>query len=671
MFSLMCVGILDKSVPFMCIFSVGYAGVIQALDSPSSAEEASFRLGSPVAELQGPSPSEMSPVQIRRPPPVDSELSTPGSGGYASPSVLFAIPPASLMRSSVQNPLYVDRPPSTEGDDNVARVLAMSPRADQSHASRLPRCTFESGWSSSSISAERSISLHASQHEYDDRVSSLPHADPTASPAVSSVRQLIPLMPQVDETPRRIIKNLSATARGSALGADLAKTTCTFSSRMHGAEKGLGGAGLQLPSNSSRRPFKTDEAGMATPCSATFPGRVEREPVPAAAFRSAARNSTATVVHNACDPSIGRKAAQQAGSTKLVNIANVPSNIVSLDRDDTFSAGRALDQTPRKGVRVPAQDGEKHWQNADGRSKEATKAQQRHTAELGMQGGKCSKGTQMLASWLLLSVVLALALLGNHFTAEWWKPPTRVLVAAPYNTGPVCFLERYPGANDLPQAAPSPIRRLPMQLPNCHALDGFLQSFRRAPSLALSSSGEHGPATHFHTNVSGVPSVITCDEDQSGLTLASPPIVAMGNGEALQAILNASDTDDLRVSDKPVLRTFLSARLYGWNLPEFLLGAVTAGFVGKLLAWCVEQLFPCFKRRQKALRRALVQGSTVTSPQSPTVGRILRPKWPQGAAKVDEQVAQVNVAMLTTYESQSIASGSLVWNGNKLVYLEG
>lgn len=48
-------------------------------------------------------------MQIRCPVPPGSELSTPGSGGYDSPSVLFAIEPSSLMRSSMQNPLFVDR----------------------------------------------------------------------------------------------------------------------------------------------------------------------------------------------------------------------------------------------------------------------------------------------------------------------------------------------------------------------------------------------------------------------------------------------------------------------------------------------------------------------------------------------------------------------------------
>ncbi len=69
--------------------------------------EASFRLDSPVLDF---SPSELSPVRHRRGMHIDSELSTPGSDRYASPSVLLgAVNPSSIMRSSVQNPLYVDR----------------------------------------------------------------------------------------------------------------------------------------------------------------------------------------------------------------------------------------------------------------------------------------------------------------------------------------------------------------------------------------------------------------------------------------------------------------------------------------------------------------------------------------------------------------------------------
>ncbi|GLC71294.1 hypothetical protein PLESTF_001100000 [Pleodorina starrii] len=371
----------------------------------------------------------MSPVRPRRAFPVESELSTPGSDGYASPSVLFVIRPSSMMRSSVQNPLYVDRPTPSDGD-NVAKALVLSPCADRSPASRLPRQTFESGWSSPS-SAEQSISLNPSQH--DDRLSPLPHLEATSSPGVSSMRQAIPSLSRMDlETPRRIIKNLSMPHDAIA-GVDLAAAARATSPRGQRAELGL-----------------------PTPCSAALPLGVGQMAVPAIAGNAADSSSKAAVDTAASSPRLGKSAAEQPGSAKA---DNVNGGHTFLDLDDTIVAGRTLDQTPRKAARAATQSGEqeRHVAVKGAHKKQRAEpklAQQlpmcQRGLELGQQRAMRSSGwLRTFVSWVLLPLVMVV-LAGSLFSSvERLTPVPSVAVMAGYKTGPVCFREQYPGANSV------------------------------------------------------------------------------------------------------------------------------------------------------------------------------------------------------------------------------
>ncbi|GIL88173.1 hypothetical protein Vretimale_14089 [Volvox reticuliferus] len=470
----------------------GYFNVDQELDSPSSGfslsgGEASLWLDSPAADqLQDPTPSEVSPVQIRRPPPVDSELSTPGSDGYASPSVLFAIRPASLMRSSVQNPLYVERPASSEDDNNVAKALLLSSCAGRSPSSRLPRCTFESGWSSSSFSAEKSISLNPSHHN--DKTSPLSHMEVTSSPPASSARQLLPLLAQGEmETPRRIIKTLSAATQDSGPGVDLTTDRTISPSRQRtdvsrpeaGSEQELG--------NRPQCTVVTGETGAAsTPCSAAL---------------SACLDPVDKLMP---DPAGSKVVVQQRARAELSKITFSP-NLAACDLDDTILAGKNLDQTPRKDNKTD----NRHIGAGRIVPKETAGKQQRlgklPRQEVTPRQGAMSRKMQhdspsmlrTLECCVLLPLIVVLVVLGIRSSSEWRAPATRTGAAKRFDLGPVCFLERYPGENSMrlaPSSTQSPsllivkpsrpsnsttVNRLQIpfcwrQLPNCHALDGLL-----------------------------------------------------------------------------------------------------------------------------------------------------------------------------------------------------
>jgi hypothetical protein len=77
-----------------------------------------------------------------------------------------------------------------------------------------------------------------------------------------------------------------------------------------------------------------------------------------------------------------------------------------------------------------------------------------------------------------------------------------------------------------------------------------------------------------------------------------------------------------------------SAKLYGWNLPEFVLGAVAACLAGGLLAWTIDSLRPSNQRGEHSATRDAWPTPQTTSPVPQSVGRILRPKriqeQPQG-----------------------------------------
>ncbi|GIL56211.1 hypothetical protein Vafri_11649 [Volvox africanus] len=487
----------------------GCLNVDEDLDSPSSGfslsgGEASLWLDSPAGDqLQDPMPSAVSPVQIRRPPPVDSELSTPGSDGYASPSVLFAIRPASLMRSSVQNPLFVERPASSEDDNNVAKALLLSSCAGRSPSSRLPRCTFESGWSSSSFSAEKSISLNPSQHI--DKVSPLSHMEVTSSPPASSARQLLPLLTQGEmETPRRIIKNLSAATQDAVSGADLTTARAVSPSRQH-TEASFQGAGLQLELGS--RPQRTlvtgETAAALTPCSAALSTCLGRELGPPTVVDSPVCVSKDPVEKPMPDPAGSKVLVQHRARAELSKITVSP-NLAAADLDDIILAGRSLDQTPRKDTRtdnwrvgaghvVPKETADKRQRLRKLPRQEAT--QRQGASERETQRGSPST-LRTLECCVLLPLLVVLVVLGIRSSSEWKGSAPRTGVTKRFDLGPVCFLERYPGENSMrwiPSTRSSnlaiaePTRssnstttkwvQIPFcwrQLPNCHPLDGLL-----------------------------------------------------------------------------------------------------------------------------------------------------------------------------------------------------
>ncbi|GLI61652.1 hypothetical protein VaNZ11_004076 [Volvox africanus] len=487
----------------------GCLNVDEDLDSPSSGfslsgGEASLWLDSPAGDqLQDPRPSAVSPVQIRRPPPVDSELSTPGSDGYASPSVLFAIRPASLMRSSVQNPLFVERPASCE-DDNVAKTLLLSSCAGRSPSSRLPRCTFESGWSSSSFSAEKSISLNPSQHN--DKVSPLSHMEVTSSPPASSARQLLPLLTQGEmETPRRIIKNLSAATQDAVSGADLTTARAASPSRQH-TELTLQGAGLQLDLDAiPQRTIVTCKTAVAlTPCSAALPC-LGRELGPPTAVDSPVRANKDPVDKHLLDPAGSKvvQGLQHRARTELSKITGCP-NLAAADLDDIILAGRSLDQTPRKDTRTD----NRHVGAGRVVPKETVDKRQRlrklPRQEVTQRQGATERETQRdspstlrrLECCVLVPLLVVLVVLGIRSSSEWKGSAPRTSVTKRFDSGPVCFLERYPGENSMRRVTSTGSSILPIaeptrpnncttakwvqipfcwrQLPNCHALDGLL-----------------------------------------------------------------------------------------------------------------------------------------------------------------------------------------------------
>ncbi|KAG2492439.1 hypothetical protein HYH03_009382 [Edaphochlamys debaryana] len=427
-------------------------------DASLSMGEASFGWESPGPEqVEGGGLELASPCRPANQGRSDDELSTPGSDGYNSPlhAVNFNLQPGSMLRSSVHNPLFVDRPTPSAGND-VVKTLVLSPVADSKQPPANTPHAGEAGWSSSSGSGapgspsfgEGPTSVRRGD-EATTPTSSAPTASGLAAVAPASAPPS-PVMMSFDlETPRRSIKGLSAMLSNVASGAEV--SSVSLASRKSGAP--VNSAQPSRKQASQRAPASVPLALAApTPCSASFVPRLNMEAVTAAAAADAACSAGGREVD-------GRMAAAQDSSRSEQRSPPAKARAsLRVDTDDTSGPKRGLDQTPRKAGRGELDSGSARkapkgtvkdvqpMPKPAAASPKGPSPASPGSVPSSPSGRQAPRTASSLVSWAALLLLAAAVLFGAMVSQPGVDNPSTIRETFILSKlGPVCFAEQYPG----------------------------------------------------------------------------------------------------------------------------------------------------------------------------------------------------------------------------------